>query len=146
MHMLTESLFSLLIFSFGYKPNSVYAQGLFNTWKQWLGSVPPCSELSHLHCCSLPPVISLESHLLHPEPMLSLLQTGTQRYHFFFFVSLVLLSASIWNLEREYRWTFVQGSKRDTDMKNRLLDPATEGEGGMIRENSMETYTVLYVK
>ena len=31
--------------------------------------------------------------------------------------------------------TFLQGSKRDTDVKNRLLDCMGEGEGGMIWEN-----------
>ena len=36
-------------------------------------------------------------------------------------------------------------SKRDTDVKNRLLDSVEEGEGGMIWENSIET-CILYVK
>ena len=33
----------------------------------------------------------------------------------------------------------MQGSKRDTDVKNRLLDSVGEGEGGVIWENSTET-------
>ena len=33
----------------------------------------------------------------------------------------------------------MQDRKRDTDVKNRLLDSVGEGEGGMIWENSMET-------
>ena len=40
----------------------------------------------------------------------------------------------------------MQGSKGDTDIKNRLLDTVGEGEGGMIQENSIETYTLPYVK
>ena len=44
------------------------------------------------------------------------------------------------------RWSYVQGSKRDTDVKNRLLDSMGEDEGGMIWENSIETYTSPYVK
>ena len=36
-------------------------------------------------------------------------------------------------------------SKRDTDVKNRLLDSVGEGEGGMIWENSIETYILSYV-
>ena len=36
-------------------------------------------------------------------------------------------------------------SKRNTDVKNRLLDSVGEGEGGMIWENSIETW-ILYVK
>ena len=33
----------------------------------------------------------------------------------------------------------MQDSKRDTDVKNRLLDSVGEGEGGMIWENGTET-------
>ena len=40
----------------------------------------------------------------------------------------------------------MQGSKGDTDIKNRLLDTVGEGEGGMIWENSIETYKSPYVK
>ena len=40
----------------------------------------------------------------------------------------------------------MQGSKGDTDIKNRLLDSVGEGEGGMIWENSTETYTFPYGK
>ena len=40
----------------------------------------------------------------------------------------------------------MQGSKGDTDVKNRLLDSVGEGKDGMIWENSTETYTLPYVK
>ena len=40
----------------------------------------------------------------------------------------------------------MQGSNGDTDVKNRLLDSMGEGEGGMIWENSPETYMLPYVK
>ena len=40
----------------------------------------------------------------------------------------------------------MQGSKGDTDVKNRLLDSVGEGEGGMIWEISIETRALLYVK
>ena len=39
-----------------------------------------------------------------------------------------------------------QNSKRDTDVKNRLLDSVGEGEGWMIWENSIETCILPYVK
>ena len=39
----------------------------------------------------------------------------------------------------------MRDSKRDTDVKNRLLDSVGEGEGGMIWENSIET-CAPYVK
>ena len=37
-------------------------------------------------------------------------------------------------------------SKRDTDIKNRILDSVEEDEGGMIWENSIETCILSYVK
>ena len=40
----------------------------------------------------------------------------------------------------------MRDSKRDTDVKNRLLDSVGEGEGGMIWESSIETYILSYVK
>ena len=40
----------------------------------------------------------------------------------------------------------MQDSKRDTDVKNRLLDSVGEGKGGMIWENSTETCILPYVK
>ena len=36
--------------------------------------------------------------------------------------------------------------KRDTDVQNRLLDSVGEGEGGMCRENSIETNILSRVK
>ena len=40
----------------------------------------------------------------------------------------------------------MQDSKRDIDVKNRLLDSEGEGEGGMTWENSTETCILSYVK
>ena len=37
----------------------------------------------------------------------------------------------------------MRDSKRDTDVKNRLLDSLREGEGGMIWENSIETCVII---
>ena len=37
----------------------------------------------------------------------------------------------------------MRDSKRDLDVKNRLLDSVGEGEGGMIWENSIETCILL---
>ena len=42
--------------------------------------------------------------------------------------------------------TLYGDSKRDTDVKNRLLDSVGEGEGGMIWENSIEMCMLPYVK
>ena len=40
----------------------------------------------------------------------------------------------------------MQNRKGDTDIKNRLLDSVGEGEGGMFRENSIETCILSRVK
>ena len=40
----------------------------------------------------------------------------------------------------------MQGSKGETDVKNRLLNSVGEGKGGVIWENSIETCTISYVR
>ena len=40
----------------------------------------------------------------------------------------------------------MQNRKRDTDAQNRILDSVGEGEGGMFRENSIETCILYLVK
>ena len=40
----------------------------------------------------------------------------------------------------------MQNRKRDTDVQNRLLDSGGEGEGGIFRENSIETCILSIVK
>ena len=40
----------------------------------------------------------------------------------------------------------MQNRKRDTDVQNRLLDSVGEGEGGMFRDNSIETFVLSIVK
>ena len=40
----------------------------------------------------------------------------------------------------------MQNRKRDTDVQNRILDSVGEGEGGMFRENSIETSILSSVK
>ena len=40
----------------------------------------------------------------------------------------------------------MQNRKRNTDVQNRLLDSVGEGEGGMFRENSIETCVLSRVK
>ena len=40
----------------------------------------------------------------------------------------------------------MRDSKRDTDLKNRLLNSMGEGEGGMIRETCIEICILPYVK
>ena len=40
----------------------------------------------------------------------------------------------------------MQDSKRDTDVKNKLLDSVGEGQGGMIWENGIEICIISYMK
>ena len=40
----------------------------------------------------------------------------------------------------------MQNRKRDTDVQNRLVDSVGEGEGGVFRENSIETSILSRVK
>ena len=42
------------------------------------------------------------------------------------------INTYLWNLERMQQRSYMQGSKRDTDVKNRLLDYVGEGEAGVI--------------
>ena len=59
---------------------------------------------------------------------------------------ILYINTCIWNVERWYWWTYLQGSNGDTDIENRLVDMVREGEGGTNGENSVETYTRWYVK
>ena len=52
----------------------------------------------------------------------------------------------IWSLERQYPQFYVQGSKQDSDIKNRLLESVGEREGGMIWESGVETCILPYVE
>ena len=58
---------------------------------------------------------------------------------------ILYINAYIWTLVRWYWQSYMQGSKGDTEVKNRLLDSG-KGEGGMIWENSIETCTLPYVE
>ena len=59
---------------------------------------------------------------------------------------ILYINAYIGNLEKWHQWSYMQGSKGDTDVKNRILDLVGEGESGMTWENNIEIYTLLYVR
>ena len=56
------------------------------------------------------------------------------------------INANIWNLERWYWWTYLQGSNGDTDLEKRLVGTGEEGEGVTNWESSIETHLLTYVK
>ena len=53
---------------------------------------------------------------------------------------------NIWNLERWYWWTYLQGSSGDADTENTLVDPVWKGEGGMNWKSDVETCILPYLK
>ena len=54
---------------------------------------------------------------------------------------ILYINACVWNLEKWYWWTYLQGSNGDTDIQNRLVDTVGEGEGGM----NWEQYGNIYI-
>ena len=56
------------------------------------------------------------------------------------------ISAHIWNLERWYWWSYLQGFSGEADTETRLIDTVREGEAGMNWKSSIETYTLPYAK
>ena len=56
------------------------------------------------------------------------------------------INAYIWNLERWYQRTHLQGSNGDADTENRLVDTGQVRESGMNGESNMEPNTLPSVK
>ena len=56
------------------------------------------------------------------------------------------INAYIWNLEKQYWWTYLEGRPGDADVENRLVDTEREGESGGNRKNNITIYTLLCVK
>ena len=56
-----------------------------------------------------------------------------------------ILAEYILNLEKGYRWTYLQGRNRDADVEKGHVDTvgarAKDGEGGMNGESSNDIYT-----
>ena len=55
------------------------------------------------------------------------------------------INVYIWNLEKWYWWTYLQGRNRDIDVENGFVDTVGEGEGGTNWESSIDTYTLPYL-
>ena len=41
------------------------------------------------------------------------------------------INSYMWNLEKWYRWTYLQGRNRDADVENGHVDIGEEGDNGM---------------
>ena len=92
----------------------------------------PCLTLHDPMDCSLP---GSSVHWIFQARVLEWVAIAFSKY----------INAYIWNLERWEWWPYMWDSKRDTDVKNSLLD-SREGEGGMIWENSIEIRILSYMK
>ena len=63
----------------------------------------------------------------------------------------IYINAYMWNLEKWYRWTSLQGRNRDTDVENKCMDPkggkwGSGGGGGMNWEIGIDMYTLICIK
>ena len=56
------------------------------------------------------------------------------------------MNTGIWNLEKRYRWTDLQGRSRHEGTENRVVDPGGEAECRMDEECSPDLYIPLGVK
>ena len=58
------------------------------------------------------------------------------------------INAYMWNLEKWYRWTGLQGRNRDTDVKNKCMDTkGGKGVGGEMNwEIEIDIYTLICIK
>ena len=54
----------------------------------------------------------------------------------------VYIHIYIWNLEKWYWWTYLQGKNRDADLENGLVAMAGEEGGGTNQECSIDIYTL----
>jgi len=52
------------------------------------------------------------------------------------------IDACMWNLESRLQRIYLQGSPRDTDVENGLVDTVREGEGVMNWERRTDIYTL----
>ena len=51
-----------------------------------------------------------------------------------------------WNLEKWYRWAYLQSRNRDADVENGCVDTGGDGEGGVNWEMGTDIYTLPYTQ
>ena len=60
---------------------------------------------------------------------------------------ILYINTYMWNLEKWYRWSYLQSRNRDTDVENKCMD--TKGEGGVMNWGigiGIYTLSILYIK
>ena len=55
---------------------------------------------------------------------------------------ILYINAYMWNIEKWYRWTYLQDKNRDTEVENGHVDTGEEGEGGTNWEIRIDVYTL----
>ena len=56
------------------------------------------------------------------------------------------INAYMWNLEKWYRWSYLQGRNRDPDAENKCMDTKGERGGGRNWEVGTDIYTLLTLR
>ena len=56
---------------------------------------------------------------------------------------ILYINSCVWNLERWSWWTYLQGSRGDTEIEKRLVDTAGQGEGGTNGEGHRKIYMTI---
>ena len=56
------------------------------------------------------------------------------------------INTYMWNLERWYWWTYLQGSNGDADIENKLVDIVGEGKGGKNWKSNTEKICITICK
>ena len=54
------------------------------------------------------------------------------------------VNTHMWNLEKGYRWTYLQSRSRHTDVENKCMDIKGGWRGGRNWEIGIDIYTLLY--
>ena len=117
--------------------------------------IHPCSLLSPSGTQDLNPATTRESHRSsslwlhsHPRPLLIYIHSEIGRTlktkKLVRENKISYINAYMWNLDKWYRWCYLQSRNRDTDMENRCME--TKGERGVNREVGIDIYTLLCIK
>ena len=59
---------------------------------------------------------------------------------------ILYINAYMWNLEKCYRWSYLQSRNRDTDVENKCMDTKGGRRGGMNWEIEIDIYTLWCIK
>ena len=59
---------------------------------------------------------------------------------------ILCINAYMWNLEKWYRWPYLQRRNRDSDVENKSMDTKGDGGSGMNWEIGIDIYTLICIK